>query len=182
MRDASLPITEDNNGFKRRFSPAKQQMTDVYDIESLKKKSEPVAKYLEEAYETTRSFARRLEDYRLDEAVARRLRELADGVVVFVFSAEWCLDCHRNVPVLKLIQDATGIEVNVFGHLKKDVCDAGGLWKIPPSPPEVKDFDVEKIPHIVVLNMDGMMIGEIVENPSEGQTLEEALLNILNEA
>ena len=157
-------------------------MTDIYDIESLRKKSEPIAKYLEEAYETTRSFARRLEDYRLDEKAARRLRELAEGVVVFVFSAEWCPDCHRNVPVLKLIQDATGIEVNVFGHLKKDASDARGLWKIPPSPPEVKDFEVDKIPLIVVLNMDGMMIGEIVENPPEGQTLEKALLDILNEA
>jgi thiol-disulfide isomerase/thioredoxin len=157
-------------------------MTDIYDIESLRKKSEPVAKYLEEAYETTRSFSRRLEDYRLDEEAARRLRELAEGVVVFVFSAEWCPDCHRNVPVLKLIQDATGIEVNVFGHLKKDASDAGGLWKIPPSPPEVKDFEVDKIPFIVVLNMDGMMIGEIIENPPEGQTLEKALLDILNDA
>jgi thiol-disulfide isomerase/thioredoxin len=157
-------------------------MTNIYNIESLRKKSEPVAKYLEEAYETTRSFARHLEDYRLDEEATRMLRDLAEGVVVFVFSAEWCPDCHRNVPVLKLIQDATGIEVNVFGHLKKDVSDASRLWKIPPSPPEVKDFEVNKIPLIVVLNMAGMMIGEIVENPPEGQTLEKALLDILKEA
>jgi thiol-disulfide isomerase/thioredoxin len=157
-------------------------MTDVYEIESLRKKSEPVAKYLDEAYETTRSFARRLEDYRLDEAAARRLRELAGGVVVFVFSAEWCPDCHRNVPVLKLIQDATGIEVNVFGHLKKDISDAGRLWKIPPSPPEVEDFGVERIPLIVVFNPEGELLGEIVENPPGGETLEKALLDILEAA
>lgn len=157
-------------------------MTDVYEIESLRKKSEPVAKYIDEAYETTRSFERRLEDYRLDEAAARRMRELADGVVVFVFSAEWCPDCHRNVPVLKLIQDATGIEVNVFGHLKKGDRDAGGLWKIPPSPPEVEDFGVERIPLIVVFNPEGELLGEIVENPPGGETLEKALLDILEAA
>jgi thiol-disulfide isomerase/thioredoxin len=157
-------------------------MDDAYDIESLRMKSEPISKYLDGAQETTQSFSKQLENYRLDERVAKSIEGLADGVVVFVFSAEWCPDCYMNVPVLKLLQDATGIEVNVFGHLKKGDRDAGELWEIPPSPPEVADFDVRKIPLIVVLNHEGEVLGEIVENPPEGQTLEEAFLKILEAA
>ena len=86
------------------------------------------------------------------------------------------------MPVLSLISDATGLEVNVFGYLMRDTKNSQERWKIPPSPVEVKDFDVEKIPLIVVLNRDGVKIGEIVENPPEGQTLEEALFDVLKEA
>ena len=111
-----------------------------------------------------------------------KLKVYAGEAHVFVFSAEWCPDCYRNVPVLKLIADATGIKTKVFGHLMRDAKNPEERWKIPPSPPEVKDFDVVRIPLIVVLNRDGAKIGEIVENPPEGQTLEEALLDILNEA
>jgi hypothetical protein len=72
--------------------------------------------------------------------------------------------------------------MNVFGHLKKGDRDAGELWEIPPSPPEVADFDVRKIPLIVVINHEGEVLGEIVENPPEGRTLEEAFLKILEAA
>ena len=47
---------------------------------------------------------------------------------------------------------------------------------------EVKEFDVVKIPLIVVLNGDGEELGEIVENPPEGETLEESLFKILRKA
>jgi thiol-disulfide isomerase/thioredoxin len=78
-------------------------MDDAYDIESLRMKSEPISKYLDGAQETTQSFSRQLENYRLDERVAKSIEGLADGVVVFVFSAEWCPDCYMNVPILKLL-------------------------------------------------------------------------------
>ncbi|KPV65265.1 MAG: hypothetical protein AOA65_0300 [Candidatus Bathyarchaeota archaeon BA1] len=61
-----------------------------------------------------------------------------------VFSAEWCKDCTNNVPVLWLISELRGLEIRVFGHLKTDPLNPRERWKIPPSPPEVKDFGVEK--------------------------------------
>jgi hypothetical protein len=47
---------------------------------------------------------------------------------------------------------------------------------------EVKEFDVVKIPLIVVLDRDGERVGEIVENPPPGKTVEGALLDILRRA
>lgn len=154
-------------------------MKRTHDLDELRKKSEPIEKYLKDAREAAPAFSRRLNSYVLDKGVARRIKCAINGESIFVFSAEWCPDCHRNVPVLKLIKDATGIEVNVFGYLEKGNRDAGELWKTPPSPPEVSEFEVRKIPLIVVLNREGQLIGEIVENPPEGQTLEGALLDIL---
>jgi hypothetical protein len=40
--------------------------------------------------------------------------------VLVVFSAQWCKDCATNIPVLALISEATGVDVRVFGGLKKD--------------------------------------------------------------
>ena len=117
--------------------------------------------------------------YTLDEDAVEAIRDHAGKVAVVAFSAEWCPDCHRNIPVLCLLSEATGMEVRVFGHLMREAKNLEEMWRIPPSPPEVKVFNVVKIPLILVLNEHGEKVGEIVENPPEGQTLEEALLEIL---
>jgi hypothetical protein len=52
-------------------------------------------------------------------------------------------------------------------------------WAVPPSPPEVDEFNVAKIPYMIVLKKDGEKAGEIVENPPQGVTLEKALLDII---
>ncbi len=162
--------------------PPRDAMADQYDIEELRRNSEPVSDHMSRVGGASSPFTRRLEEYALEKTVIQGLKEYVDDAVVIVFSAEWCPDCYRNVPVLFLISEATGLEVNVFGRLMRDAKNPEERWKIPPSPAEVKDFDVVKIPLIVVLNRDGVKIGEIVENPPEGQTLEEALLDILKKA
>jgi len=157
-------------------------MAGQYDIEELRRNSESVSDHMSRVGGVSSPFTRRLEEYALEKTVIQGLKRYVEDAVVIVFSAEWCPDCHRNVPVLSLISDATGLEVYVVGRLMRDAKNSEERWKIPPSPAEVKDFDVVRIPLIVVLNRDGAKIGEIVENPPEGQTLEEALLDILNEA
>ena len=154
-------------------------MADRHDIEELRRKSEPVSDYLSRVDDVSPAFKRRLEEYTLEETTVHDLKEYAGEAIIFAFSAEWCPDCHRNVPSLFLISEATGLEANIFGHLMRDTKNPKERWKIPPSPPEVKKFDVDKIPLIVVLSSDGVKIGEIVENPPEGRTLEGALLDIL---
>ncbi|MFQ6052772.1 MAG: TlpA family protein disulfide reductase [Candidatus Bathyarchaeia archaeon] len=151
----------------------------MYDIEKIRRNSEPVSGYLSSIGAEHESFARRLEEYRLDGKVVEALKRHAGRAVVVVFSAEWCPDCARNVPVLGLISEATGLEVRVFGHLKRDPLNPKARWRIPPSPTEIKEFDVSKIPHIAVLDTEGAVIGEIIENPPEGKSLEEALLHVL---
>ncbi len=150
----------------------------MHDLDKIRAASEPVLGYVETCREKAPSLHEQYETYLLDEEAVNKIRCHSGRVVVVVFSAEWCPDCHRNVPILALLHREAGLEVRVFGHLMRDAKN-GNCWNIPPSPPEVNDFDVIKIPHIVVMDMNDEVIDEIIENPPEGKTLEQALLDIL---
>ena len=150
-----------------------------YDLEKIRRNSLPVADYLISIEAEHPSFSRRKSEHRLDSNTVGELKRHAGKALVVVFSAEWCPDCARNVPVLGLIAEATGLEVRVFGRLKRDTHNPKEIWRIPPSPPEVREFNVVKIPLIAILNKRGEKIGDIVENPPEGMSLEESLLNLL---
>jgi thiol-disulfide isomerase/thioredoxin len=152
------------------------------ELEAIRSNSESVADYLKSSEEKTPKFTERKTTYKLDKDTVEKIKAYTGSAVVVVFSAEWCPDCYRNVPVLGLISEGTGLEVRVFGHLMRNVTDPDEKWAIPPSPPEVKAFNVIKIPLITVLNKEGEKLGEIIENPPEGQTLERALLDILKKA
>ena len=153
-----------------------------YDLEAIKSNSESVADYLKSSEKKTPRFAEQKSTYKLNKETVEKIKAYADSAVVVVFSAEWCPDCYRNVPVLGLISEETGLEVRVFGHLMRNVKDPDEAWAIPPSPLEVKTFNVVKIPLITVINQDGEKLGEIVENPPKDFTLEEAILDILIKA
>jgi thiol-disulfide isomerase/thioredoxin len=148
----------------------------MYKVAELRKKSEPILDYLENSKDKTTKFMERFHSYVLDQETADKIREHAGDAVVVVFSAEWCPDCHRNLPVLGLIHEATGLEVMVFGQLMRDTKSNTRKWAVPPSPPEVEEFNVTKIPSILVLSLKGEKIGEIIENPPQGKTLEQAIL------
>jgi len=159
----------------------------MHDLQALKANSEPVKDYIMAPSEATEAFTQRLQNYELDPSVAERLKAFAGKVYIFSFSARWCKDCKRNVPVLKLIKDATGIEVRVLGNIKRDAKNPNPStpdekWKIPPSPPELLDFKVFKIPYITVLDINGKELGAVIENPPIGKTLEAAILEILGSA
>jgi len=123
-------------------------------------------------------FLTRKRTYELKRETVNQLRKFANKYVVVAFSADWCKDCAANIPVLALISESTGLEVRIFGGLKKNPLDSKVKWRIPPSPPEVETFNVDKIPFILVFNTEGKKIGEIVENPRE-PTLEDELLKII---
>ncbi len=151
-----------------------------FDVAKLRARSEPVHNYVSEPSKAKDAFDKRREEYKLDAAAAKEIRKKAKDYVVVAFSAEWCPDCMRNVPVLNLVAEATGLEVLVFGHIMRDAKSNTRKWAVPPSPPEVYEFNVPKIPLIAVLRKDGEMVGEIVENPLPGKTVEQALLDLLN--
>lgn len=125
------------------------------------------------------AFDKRRAEYKLDAAVVKELKKRAKDYTVVAFSAEWCPDCMRNVPVLNLIAEATGLEVRVFGHMMRDAKSNTRKWAIPPCAPEVEEFGVVKIPLIVVIDKAGEKVGEVVENPPRGKTMEQALLDII---
>ena len=154
----------------------------MHDIEHLRKNSESIAEYLTRSRAENTAFRDSLHESILDENTIRKLRRYNKQVVIFAFSAEWCPDCYRNIPILESISEATGIEVNVFGNLMRDPLRPKGYWSVPPSPPEVEEFNVKKIPTIVILDCDGKRIGEIVENPPEGLSLQKTIFNLVEKS
>ncbi|MEM3783499.1 MAG: thioredoxin family protein [Candidatus Bathyarchaeia archaeon] len=124
-------------------------------------------------------FLERKKTYKLNTDILGRLRNFANDYLIVAFSAEWCKDCAANIPILALISEITGLEVRVFGGLKRNPLSQDKKWSVPPSPPEVETFCVDKIPYILVFDKKGEKVGEIVENPEKGLTLEEEILKIV---
>jgi thiol-disulfide isomerase/thioredoxin len=151
----------------------------ICDISKIKKNSEAVHDYVSAPSKAKDAFDKRRAEYKLDAAVVKELKKKAKDYTVVAFSAEWCPDCMRNVPVLDMLAEATGLSVRVFGHMMRDAKSNTRKWAIPPCAPEVEEFGVVKIPHIVVVDKTGERVGEIIENSPPGKTLEQALLDII---
>jgi thiol-disulfide isomerase/thioredoxin len=148
-------------------------------LSEIREKTVSVSQYIESLKQPFQEkFLTRKQTYQLKTETVKQLK-FADKYVVVVFSAEWCKDCASNIPVLALISEATGIEVRVFGSLKKDPLDHAKKWRIPPSPPEVETFNVDKIPLIILFDREGKESGRIIENSSKMPTLEEELCEII---
>jgi thiol-disulfide isomerase/thioredoxin len=146
----------------------------------IRAKSETVCEYLEKAKSETVKFQERYDSYDLDRSILEKLKGYSKDVIVYAFSAEWCPDCYKQVPVMALISERTGIEVRIFGHLMRDSKSDTRLWACPPSPEEVNYFHIKKIPTFIILDRKGKELGRIVESPPEGKTLEDSLLNIIS--
>ena len=148
-------------------------------LAEIRKKTVSVEQYLDSLEEPFRErFLTRKQTYTLNQEAVNQLKKVEDKYVIVAFSAEWCKDCAANIPVLALISEATGLEVRIFGGLKKDPLSHTRKWRIPPSPPEVEMFHVDKIPLIIVFDKEGKEVGKIIENPREKPTLEEELVII----
>jgi len=154
----------------------------MVDLEEIRRKTVSVDDYISSLSGSFREkFLDRKESYQPNREAVEKLKKKANKYMVVVFSAEWCKDCAKNVPVLWLISESTGLEVRVFGHMKKDPLSPKTKWRIPPSPPEVKTFDVQKIPWILIFDRKGKEIGKIIENPKYMGSIEEELSYLIGE-
>lgn len=154
----------------------------MMNLEEIRRKTVPVDDYISSMNEPFKEkFLDRKENYQPNQEAIEKLKKESNKYTVVVFSAEWCKDCAKNVPVLWLISESTGLEVRVFGHIKKDPLNPKTKWRIPPSPPEVKTFNVQKIPWILIFNREGKEIGKIIENPKIMGSVEEEILCLIGE-
>jgi hypothetical protein len=150
------------------------------DPSDIRKKTVSVNQYIDSLKEPFKEkFLARKQAYRLQREAVDQLKRLAQKYMVIVFSATWCKDCAENVPVLSLISEITGLEVRVFGELMKDPLSQVRKWRIPPSPPEVITFKVDKIPLMIIVDLYGREIGRVVESPKKWPTLEQELCEIV---
>jgi hypothetical protein len=149
-------------------------------LSGIEKKTVPINRHIESLEQPFQEkFLARKRNYRLKTEATSQLAGFAKDYVLVVFSAQWCKDCTTNLPALALMSEATGMGIRVFGGLKKDPLSHTRKWRIPPSPPEVNTFHIDKIPTIIVLDRGGMEIGRIIENPKLAPTLEQEICRII---
>lgn len=150
------------------------------DIEDVLRRAIPIQDYLASLKaEDKRKYDQRRETYTPKKEVLDALKAQKDKFIIFVIGASWCKDCATHIPVLDLIREATGLEIQVLNGVKADPLNPNRQWAVPPSPPEVDTFCITRIPTILVLSKDGREIGRITEHPEITPTLEEELLHIM---
>ncbi len=150
------------------------------DLSEVRKKTVLVDQYIDCIKQPfSERFLTRKQTYQLKLETVNQLKEFTNKYLIVAFSAEWCKDCAANIPVLALISEATGLEIRVFGGLKRDPLNPKRKWRIPPSPPEVETFNVDKTPTIILIDRDGKEVERIIENPKYTPTLEQELYEII---
>jgi len=120
------------------------------------------------------------------EKISTLLKEKKEKLKIVALGAEWCSDCSRNVPrMIKNVKSMKGNDINfkiLYGIMVNALHKPGEvIWHKQRSPPEaVKDiFDLKKIPTFYIFNESSELLGIIAENPKYASTLEEDLLEIL---
>ena len=119
--------------------------------------------------------------YKLNTDVVDILRETLKDLTVVVFSAAWCGDCKRAMPVMQQLEEQLGLEVLVFSKIKTAPLDPDRQWAVPPSPPEVNEWGVTAIPWFNFYDVDGNLVGTLIEKPKVKDTLEEEILHVLKD-
>jgi hypothetical protein len=150
------------------------------DLSEIRRRAVKVDEYIDSLKEPFKEkFLVHMQTYQLQMQLVDQLKTRANDFMMLVFSASWCKDCSQYVPVLALIAGRPGLEVRVFGGLKRDPLSHISKWRIPPSPPEVLDFGVDKIPLMIIFDLEGREIGRIIESPKRYPTLEQELCEII---
>lgn len=150
------------------------------DLLQIRRRAVTVDEYIDSLKEPFKEkFLACMQTYQLQMQLIDQLKTRANDFIILVFTASWCKDCAQYVPVLDLIAGHTGLEVRVFGGLKRDPLSHTSKWRIPPSPAEVLAFGVDKIPLVIVFDLEGREIGRIVESPKRYPTLEQELWEII---
>ena len=126
-------------------------------------------------------FVREAQAYRLKEDAAAKLAEYLEDYTVVACFADWCGDARRAIPVLKVIEDATGKKIVTLGGMKKPPYGSKELWAVPPSPEEVRIFEMTSSPTILIFNKSGQEIGRIKTRQRMTPTIEEEIVKIIED-
>ncbi len=161
-----------------------QMVKEIHDVKHLEKAGMQVDEMIKNLKGTDGEILREnFEKYEPKMDVLSELEEKAKGYLFVVFCADWCRDCKTNVAAFaKMIKLKPGINGVFYKGIKTAPKDPDIRWRVPPSPLEVNDFDLRKIPTIYIVDSNGKLVGEMLENPEHKPTLEEELLFILDNA
>lgn len=123
------------------------------------------------------------------DKINKILETKRDGLKILALGAEWCPDCNRNIPrLIKIIKILDNKEITfkiLYGIMKNAFHKPNEpIWHKKRSPKEAVNpkFNLKAIPTIYFFNKKGNFLGVIIENPKDGSTLEEDILEILQES
>ncbi|TFG12046.1 hypothetical protein EU537_10735 [Candidatus Thorarchaeota archaeon] len=152
----------------------------MVDLKDIRKRTISVDDYIESLDDKNRDIVMEMyEQYDLDSNVVEELRDQMNNITTIVFSAAWCGDCKNAMPVIKLLVEQIGMEVRVFDKIKTAPLDPDHQWKIPPSPPEIEEWNVTAIPWFEFVDDAGNRIAQLIEKPKIKDTLEAEMLYVL---
>ena len=152
----------------------------MVDLDNIRERSQSAKQYISSLADKWKDV--QLEEYRnynLDADAASKLKDYVDKIVIVSIGASWCKDCRKAIPVLMKLEEELGLEIRVFGSVKSAPLDPNRQWAVPPSPPEVDEWNVTAIPWIVIFDKEGNKVGTIIEKPKYKQTLEDELLHLI---
>lgn len=122
------------------------------------------------------------------KTISNLLSEKEETLKFVALGADWCPDCTKNIPrmikIIKLI-DSGKIEFRILYGIIVNALHKPGeiIWHKKRSPPEAVNpkFDLNAIPTFYIFNKAGRLLDTIVEKPKINSTLEDDLLEILED-
>ncbi len=152
----------------------------MVDLNDIRSRTTNVQGYIDELREKDKGIIlEAYNEYKLDIAVVDKLRDILKDMTVVVFSAAWCGDCKRAMPVMLHLEEQLGLEVMVFSKIKTAPLNPDLQWAVPPSPPEVNEWGATAIPYFVFFDSDGNKVATITEKPTVKDTLEAEILHVV---
>jgi thiol-disulfide isomerase/thioredoxin len=152
----------------------------MIDFEDIRKRTTNIKGYIDALSEKDKDIVmEEYKEYKPIDDVVDELREIMKGLKVVIFSAPWCGDCKRAMPVMLHLEEKIGLDAMVFGDIKTDPLNKDIQWKEPPSPPEINEWGATAIPWFEFFDADGNRVGVLREKQTVKETLEEEILYIL---
>lgn len=152
----------------------------MIDFENIRNRTTNIKGYIDALSEKDRDIVMEAyEEYKPIDEVVDELQEMMKELKVVIFSAPWCGDCKRAMPVMLHLEEKIGFDAMVFGEIKTDPLNKDIQWKVPPSPPEINEWGVKAIPWFEFFDSDGNKVGTLIEKPTIKETLEEEILYVL---
>ena len=152
----------------------------MIDFEDIRSRATTVREYVEALGDKDKDLVlEAYDEYKMNKKALEELKDIMKGMHVVVFSAPWCGDCKRAMPVMLHLEEMLDIDVMVFGSIKTAPLDPDRQWAVPPSPPEINEWGVKAIPWFVFFDKSGNEVGILIEKPTVKDTLEEEILHVL---
>ncbi|MGQ4912800.1 MAG: thioredoxin family protein [Candidatus Thorarchaeota archaeon] len=152
----------------------------MIDFEDIRSRTTTIKGYIDSLSDKDRDIVMEAyNEYKIDMSVVEELRDLMKGMKVIIFSAPWCGDCKRAMPVMLHLEEMLGLDIMVFGTIKTAPLDPDKQWAVPPSPPEINEWGVKAIPWFIFYNEKGEEVGILIEKPRVKDTLEAEILYVL---